>query len=132
MKNTIKKVLLCGLLLIGLSGYAIDDTPLKTARVEAIGDNLFALYVKTETSKVNVIIKDVYGNVLYSESLKKGKYYKKKYDMSALPITTYYVNVSDVYSVRLYKVKGSEIELVDEVEKSVLKERIALLKALKV
>lgn len=132
MKNIVKKVLVCGLLLISLSGYAIDDAPVKTARVEAVGDNLFNLYIKTITSKVNVQIKDVYGNVLYSESLKKGKYYKKKYDMSALPIATYYVNVSDVNSVKLYKVKGSEIELVDEVEKSVLKERIALLKALEV
>ena len=98
--------MVCGLLLISLSGYAIDDAPVKTARVEAVGDNLFNLYIKTITSKVNVQIKDVYGNVLYRESLKKGNIITKKYDLSALPIATYYVNVSDVNSVKPIQGEG--------------------------
>lgn len=130
MKNAVKKSLVWSLLLIGVYSYAIDDAPLKTARLESAGEDCFALYVKTFTSDVQLKIKDVYGNEVYSESLEKGNYYKRKYDMSALPKGTYYINVSDANSVKLYIVEDDKVALVEEVGKVALEKRRALLKAL--
>lgn len=132
MKSAVRNVLVWGMLFVGLSVYAIDDTPLQTARIESAGVNSFTFYVKTYTSKVQLKIRDIYGNEVYSERLEKGNYYKKKYDMSALPEGPYYINVSDKNTVKLYLVEGNKISLLEEVGKIALEKKMTLLKALRI
>ena len=130
MKDKVKTMLVWSVLMIGVLGNASNDNPIKTAKMELKDSETFVLYVQTYSGDVQVQIKDLQGVVLYKERLRQGHSYKKTYDISELPKSSYYVNVSDLNSIRLYLVKGSSIELIEEIKRHSFTRRKAIVNAL--
>ncbi|WP_139957559.1 hypothetical protein [Flavicella sediminum] len=110
MKMKINRWLLVILLLV--LGNQAKATPSPSVSAKTINSKVFSLYVKTLDDNSNVEIKDEEGKVIFKEVLKKGYIYRKTYDISGLAVGTYYVEVKDKESTKIFSIIRDEIKLV--------------------
>lgn len=116
MKNTMKRVLVMSILLVGLIVNAKNVDPNPTMEIKSLNSERFMLLVDDLKSNTLIQIKDVSGVLIYSENLERGKRYKKAYDLSNFPKGMYYLKVIDSKYSKIYSVKKTEKFLAVEID----------------
>mgnify|MGYP003670645031 CR=1 FL=1 len=85
-----KKIIFTLAILIGLtaSNFSIagdrNDNASATVELSTLGGLKFRLYVASVESKSSIVIKDNFGEILYSANLPKSENYTKVFDFSTL------------------------------------------------
>ncbi len=86
MKQMIQKSLVLALMLVGLTSVAREKGPF--LKVNEKGGKEFFLFIDeatTNADKALISLKDLEGEILYSENLTRGDQYRKLFDLNALP-----------------------------------------------
>lgn len=132
MKRSMKKVLITGMLLIGLMANAWNGTPSPIVKFKSMNTEKYELSVETLNSDVQIQIKDVEGVLLHSKVLNKRTRYNSVYDFSEMPKGMYYVKIVDATVTKVYAVKSDEVTLIVEVENNLLEKKKEELLALSI
>ena len=111
------------MLLFSLAAFANETTPIKSVKIQSVAATKFILFADTNSDEVTIKIKDLEGTVLFEDNLNKGYSYKKTYDMSHMPLTPYYVKVTDSKSMKLFYINGLTVKLIDELDVEEFKKR---------
>lgn len=110
-----KTILLCFLFLgsVMYSNSAIEN-PTPLLKFKTTYSDTFVLYVTAYDNVIQVKLHNKSGNLLFSETLKKGYAYKKTYDISGLSDGTYYAEVIEGKEVKYFCViKGNKNKITD-------------------
>ena len=115
MKNLIKKFVLVTLLFtVGIiSAKEIEPNPF--AIVKKLDGKLINLSLNNLNGNVSVIIKDIYGEVLYSEDF-NSLTTTKKYDLSLLPSGSYNISLETATKIKMvpFSVDHKNVEIKEE------------------
>lgn len=116
MKNTIRTVIVMSILLVGVLVNAKNVDPKPAMKVQSVNAEKFTFSMKEVKHEALLLIKDVYGFVIYFEDMKAGTKLQKTYNISSLPAGTYYLEIiADGYS-KEYLVKKAYNELLVEMD----------------
>jgi len=116
MKNTIKKLMVMSILLVGLVANAENVDPKPVMEVTSVNADRFVVFVEELEGTTFIQIKDDYGVSIYSEKIKSGTTYKKMYDLSTIPNGTYYLKIVDDSNSRIYSIVKKYDRLVVKVD----------------
>ena len=130
MKTSIKRALIAMVMMAGLNLMANPTPPTNRLVFKTIDASTFIMYINTYGSAVKVIFKDKDGVFLGSDRIKKGKRYKKTYDLSYVPEDMYYVKLIDDKSTKVYTFQDGKINLIIATQNDDLLKRKAQLTAL--
>jgi hypothetical protein len=111
--RSLKNLFYVSLLLISFSANAFSGDPSPSVSMKMTHTKRFSLYVKTLFTDTVVTIKNIEGTLIFTENLKKGYVYRKTFDISDLPETTYLVSVKDAESIKVYSVTKDEITVIE-------------------
>ena len=117
MKSVLRKILVLSLIFVGSVLYAAKPTPKPTLKFRTVHSDTFVLYVTASDAVIEVKLRNVTGELLFSENLKKGYAYKKTYDISGLSNGTYYAEIIENKKAKLFCVVKGESNKISEVEK---------------
>lgn len=104
------------MLLVGLVVNAKNTDPNPAVEIKSLNSERFMLLVNDLQSSTLIQIKDVLGDVIYTEKLKKGKAYKRAYDLSSFPLGTYYIKLVDNKYSKIYSLKKEEDSMVVKID----------------
>jgi hypothetical protein len=116
MNKAIRKVVVMSILLVGLMTYAENGDPKPAMEVKSINTESFLLSVKEVKSRTSIQIKDIYGELIYTEKMEVGKRYRKIYDISSLPVGTYYLKIVDKEYSKIYSLVKNDDTLVVNID----------------
>lgn len=122
MKTLIKQSLIVALLCVTLTSYASSVEPL--VKVDETKTKIFTLFLnEVNLQPVQVFIKDRNGLTLYSEDLSQTYKCIKKYDLRALPLGEYVLEIENEMLVKSmpFKVKKFEVAFLRDQEVKIFK-----------
>lgn len=104
MKRIIRTGVVVAMMLMGVSTYAKGSEPF--VKVSAAGNKEFTLFInEVNAPAVVVSLKDISGNILYNEVLLSKDKYHKLYDLNALPIGSYTLEIDEDTRINTWAVE---------------------------
>jgi len=122
MKTLIKQSLIVALLYATLTSYASSVDPL--VKVEESENKIFTLFLNDlNLQKVQIFIKDKNGLILHSEDLSQNSRCIKKYDLRALPLGEYLLEIENESLIKMmpFAVKKFEVSFLKKEEIKIFK-----------
>ena len=115
MKNLLKKGLLVVMLCFAMVAKASDKDD--NIKVSVIDSKLIDLVLRNFDGELVISVKDLNGQVLYSESY-KGSKFSKKYDIETLPAGDYFFEIEGYTKIKLmpFNVTSKEVKFNNEIE----------------
>ena len=109
MKKIIQKSFVLALMLMGLTSLAREKGPF--LKVNEKGGKEFFLFIDEATANADealISLKDVTGEILYSENLTRGNQYRKLFDLNALPKGEYILQIEDGTRIKTWPLNITE------------------------
>lgn len=115
MKNLVKKGLLIAILSFAMVAKASDND--NGIKVTVINTKLIDLKLQNFDGDLVISVKDITGQVLYSENY-KGSKFSKKYDIKTLPTGDYFFEIEGQTKIKLmpFTVSSNEVKFNNEIE----------------
>ncbi|MEM9299844.1 MAG: hypothetical protein AAGA64_15880 [Bacteroidota bacterium] len=106
MKKIIRTGVVVAMMLMGVSTFAMGSEPF--VKVSAAGNKEFTLFInEVNAPAVVVSLKNISGNTLYKEVLLSKDKYSKLYDLTALPVGSYTLEVDEDTRINTWSVELS-------------------------
>lgn len=115
MKNLVKKGLLIAMLCFAMVAKASDND--SGIKVTVINSKLIDLKLQNFDGDLVISVKDMTGQVLYSENY-RGSKFSKKYDIKTLPTGDYFFEIEGHTKIKLmpFTVSSNEVKFNNEIE----------------